>query len=504
MFRIIAALLLCNFGFPAAAATFSPDTTNGCMARMEGTIERGDFERFQSFAQQHLKPSNHEEGTGDVVLCLNSPGGSLGEAVKIADYLEQNYVGTAVGDGDKCLSACAVVFMMGTRALIEDFTINRSLHVNGTLGFHRPQFSLPSGGSYSAEVVNRSFQLALEATLQFVQLANRMQNYVAVPMVEADLMEAMFAHEGEDFFYIDTVGKAGRWKIDVTGFPVPTEVSPREALIACDNLSEWLTQVPGADLSIATDRDGINYLKSAVARVRVRADDPGDTYFVIGRVDGMGDRECRVQFDVSPSGLEWGVVQACGGTLHETRAIGEHCDIDITGRDVSFANMSANPAIAMFPPDTPLRTLPSYAAQVAAEAPDINARFDMPIYGGCGVSEGQGMVVTRVDNFANIRDAADFSARVVAEAPRNTRLWSLERGGRLVGSDATRARCRTACQALGRYWDYDDKAQYRRDREAVSQCFEDNAIWYRVEDAAGKQGYVSAKFLNHPWDGHNP
>lgn len=89
----------------------------------EGEIEDGDADRFKNIYQKADRDSE-----GDIVLVLNSPGGSVAAAFELAKIMEKVGVFTLVPDGAICASACAsIVYVAGNR---------RDLLENGLLGFH--------------------------------------------------------------------------------------------------------------------------------------------------------------------------------------------------------------------------------------------------------------------------------------------------------------------------------------------------------------------------------
>lgn len=480
--------VLCLFvmaALPAEAATLSRSTDADCMARFEGRIETGDLERFKAAAPGLLIPSNSEEGTGDVTICLDSPGGSLLEATRIAAYVEEQRIGTVIDDGDACLSACSIIFMLGTQAYVEDFGFNRKMHVNATLGFHRPAFSLPEGGGYSSADVEKAFNIAIQATLEFVRLANRRQNMEDSPMILSDLMEEMFAHEGQDFFFIDTVDKAGRWQIGVFGYDKPMQISGREALMACNSLSDWTkgrVHVAGAEASVATPSDDVDWLAEQVRRVR--HDDHDEVVWeVVGTVDGMGDRWCQVA-------MTEGQLMACGGDLYSSRPVGQSCGPGEGGKV-----MEAN-ALAIFDPDTPLPDLPGTAVRVAAQAKGIEARLDGAMPQSCSVLDMPGVRVVGVENFLNIRSRPAFDAAVLAQAPLYQALESGGEGWRLEGDFNRQQDCHAACEGY-MTWSRrgQDRAGWLRDRSTVAQCLDGNVIWWNVTLPDGRSGWASAKYL---------
>ncbi len=106
--------------------------------RMTGEIVPGDAEKLLAVVKEiDLDPF------GNTILSMNSPGGNFEEALLIGDILTGQGIGTLVGDGDVCLSACAFAFLGGSRMVIRNVLWEpwRHLHFGGTLGFHSP--SLP-------------------------------------------------------------------------------------------------------------------------------------------------------------------------------------------------------------------------------------------------------------------------------------------------------------------------------------------------------------------------
>ena len=77
MFRPLFALCLALLTTPALAATVRPVDHPRCDFKLEGQIEVGDS------AQLDQIPGSHDGET----LCLNSPGGSLGEGKRMFDVI---------------------------------------------------------------------------------------------------------------------------------------------------------------------------------------------------------------------------------------------------------------------------------------------------------------------------------------------------------------------------------------------------------------------------------
>lgn len=87
----------------------------GSAVLIDGEIEVGDFERFI-----RLFPSVDNRAHSARYVLLNSPGGWVGEALKISEYLDTNSAHMIVADGGKCASACAsILFVAGKYKTVE-------------------------------------------------------------------------------------------------------------------------------------------------------------------------------------------------------------------------------------------------------------------------------------------------------------------------------------------------------------------------------------------------
>lgn len=79
-------------------------------------------------------------------LCLDSGGGDLDEAMKIAALFKGWMM--VVEDGAECISACSVIFMSAAArdrvSGYSDKSPGRFLHYNGLLGFHSPSLNFPA------------------------------------------------------------------------------------------------------------------------------------------------------------------------------------------------------------------------------------------------------------------------------------------------------------------------------------------------------------------------
>jgi len=258
----------------ASAATFrlGGDESLDCRMTIEGEIVEGDAERFRQMLSDYvlsrlpadISDGNEVYGAMETVrICLDSPGGSISEAIEMADTLAFGYrvhedigprmpeywlsslfvwrVGTAVPAGARCESACAILFMAGGDFL--DLSVssngrdpNRLLHVDGRLGFHAPSLVVPDG-DYTEETVSQAFNLAVDAVQA---IAARMDRYRISPT----LFERLVSTPPSDMFYVDTVGEAASWHIGLAGAPLIEDPSEGNIDWVCRNMRVHATAGP--------------------------------------------------------------------------------------------------------------------------------------------------------------------------------------------------------------------------------------------------------------------
>src|SRR5688572_6067959 len=116
--------------FPVKAEILSTDTWRGKeVLRLTGPIEEGTAERFAGVLPR-IAPLPH----GMPILLLDSPGGSVAEAMAMSRLLDLHPFHTVVPDGARCASACAsILFVAGTYRTVEPFGAlgQHSCSVNG-------------------------------------------------------------------------------------------------------------------------------------------------------------------------------------------------------------------------------------------------------------------------------------------------------------------------------------------------------------------------------------
>lgn len=259
---LAAALILSLFATdPIRAATFElgGDETLNCVMTISGIIEEGDADRFRDFLWSLYRNRTSESEIpyfseyGESRVCLDSPGGSIQEAIEIADTMVFGYrvsyrssyyqqspaftvfvrsLGTAISSGSVCESACALIFMAGgyfdsITATMNLREVDRVLHVNGVLGFHAPSLEVPSG-IYSEEIINRAFSLAVDAV---DAIASRTRWY----RIPVSLFEIIVSTPPTEIFYLSNVEQAASWAIELAGFALIDAPSSGNLARMCEN-----------------------------------------------------------------------------------------------------------------------------------------------------------------------------------------------------------------------------------------------------------------------------
>jgi len=232
------------FSLPFAAPRDSDPRSAECRIVMTGQIEGGDLAKLQQITgmpwdgEGDAPPETH--ALEDAVLCLDSPGGSIETALKMARHLLDSRSGitTKILRDDRCASACSVVFMGGSTFFegeSYETILTRELRAGGKLGVHAPSLQLSDGGSYSGAQVSKSFNLALMAARQAFDFSNQTDSAgtsIIPPYVFARFLET----PPEDMYYFDTVGDALQGGFDVSGYEATVRLDDTLARTICDNV----------------------------------------------------------------------------------------------------------------------------------------------------------------------------------------------------------------------------------------------------------------------------
>lgn len=375
----------------AKAAEISVPNSPYCKVKLDGVISPGDTDTLIAFVKEKkiVDPERYDPG---YALCLNSPGGSLNEALKLAKYFQEEVVTTVIDQNDACLSACSIAFMFGTEAAGDYIGSKRAMHYTARLGFHRPSLSIPNRADYTDEQIDKALKVVLDSVVNLLVEANKVFFGHSQPIMTSDLIEKMFDHEGDDFYEITTVDQVGRWNIDVLGWRPPERMQLHHAHNACMNLLSWpvglttnyrpLNFATGLELtgfeSFQYNGDASTGYKTAraegqAARIALNTPSPAG--------DDNGGGQCIFSREVSTPSLDNSVgpialanagIQGCGADLST--------EVDFGKGECSTYTFDENPYGNAFFFDQFLSAI-SMANPKATLAELVSQRaFDEPIY----------------------------------------------------------------------------------------------------------------------------
>ncbi len=130
---VVLALCLSGLPVPAAAMNFAQIDMPGGQAMLEATgpILPGDFQRLLSYVDT-LEKVRHLAG-----LVVNSPGGVVTEAEKMAGTVHDIGLPVAVASRSRCASACVLIFTAAPR---------RAVAQDARIGVHRASFAGAESG----------------------------------------------------------------------------------------------------------------------------------------------------------------------------------------------------------------------------------------------------------------------------------------------------------------------------------------------------------------------
>lgn len=210
-----------------------------CNLILEGLVQIGDLDKLKNAVNSDQYPR----------LCLNSPGGSYKEALRIAKFLMDESIGTAVMEKDVCASACAIIFMAGSAPW--KGRLNRFMHPSSILAFHAPYLPGTLGRHHMRGDIAVAFQAGIRAINRLIRLAEG-----TVPnFFPNDLLRAMLDKGPNETYAIDTVGKAIRYRIHLFGGRTPP-LTESNFCNACVNYFYKATgaYARGGDTEICTNR----------------------------------------------------------------------------------------------------------------------------------------------------------------------------------------------------------------------------------------------------------
>lgn len=161
------------------AQGFDPNRSYSDCIEQEDTRERRDFCNIYingeiragllQEVQKWLRNAGNLPGVRYVKVWLNSPGGSIAEALEVGRELRENDVWALVAEGSQCSSACVLLLAGGAFRAVE-----------GSVGIHRPYFESNPGSVADARVA-------------YNKLSNKIREFLIEGSVRADLYDQMLS-----------------------------------------------------------------------------------------------------------------------------------------------------------------------------------------------------------------------------------------------------------------------------------------------------------------------
>ena len=201
-----------------------------CNLLLQGGIEKGDVDRLKALIAKH-RIDTHDKVPR---LCLHSPGGSYSEGLALAEYLMEHNIGTAVPATAECYSACAIIFMGGSFPWKGQ--INRFLNADGVLGFHAPFIPDRNDGK-QVTVDLKDLRLLYSDGIRAMAAFMKLGVGNDVKRITPELMQEMIEKGPSEFFYVDTVGKAIRFRIHIYGVDKLPSLDETGMCNACVNMN---------------------------------------------------------------------------------------------------------------------------------------------------------------------------------------------------------------------------------------------------------------------------
>jgi len=194
--RFLVAVVLATFfmgvQFKAVAATFVTDDL-GVSITMSGEIKSGDADRFASIFVA-VKPIYANYFPFPNSLYLDSPGGDVAEAIRIAELVKVLALSVATMPDGKgvCASSCFLIYAAAlerSAAGIDTLKTERVKGNLGPLGIHRPYLRQHADGPLGVK--------------RQEQIMSDMRAYLVNASVGHALIDKMMAHASNDIYWLN-------------------------------------------------------------------------------------------------------------------------------------------------------------------------------------------------------------------------------------------------------------------------------------------------------------
>ena len=469
-----------------------------CSKKFEGVIEPGDL-------------TNSIDRLIGSRVCLNSPGGSLSEVTKFIELLQEKNGFGAGGDdamtfatrvqaGDKCESACAVLFMFGSNKYRTAYQ-DKILEPGAKLGFHSPFIDPRLGDKYSGDV-------AFAGGIQIANLLSAATYKTSTPagVLPQELLSIIFGTPPDQMHYIDTCVE-----MHILGISTPDSEEfgrdYRDGFQDCVTnetvtVSNTLEAAVEAAHRVCTLSHVVRYRNWFVNRDYKYAD-------ILDFAEEMlAEKPKLIEHSVKPTANGGRITVALNSLVYwvpnwMTNAADQFCVVDLKGvfsgtqaqltfnsPYVTFGSMadynslseildnsyrfSTDQAFGLskldskFLPSTGLKNIDQRSDAIPSWA---RKQKTLP---RCGIDASEARI-GNVQNSTNLRQKAGLNGRVIARVGLGETVRIMDPGGYLRYD-----RCAAACDGVN--------------QNAINTCIDNNDVWIEVE-YNGQRGFLSRKFL---------
>lgn len=168
--RVLLAVWLAHLSSLSVSAEISSKLNDKNHITIDGTFSTGDSIKFQQLI---------ELTTSNPIIEINSPGGSLAEAVKIGEIVWRVRASTTVPAGSICASACFLTWINGA---------NRHA-LNAKIGLHRPYF--------------QNIQNSQDSIKEQVRTIDQVNQYLISKLVPRNILEKMMARASNEIYWLN-------------------------------------------------------------------------------------------------------------------------------------------------------------------------------------------------------------------------------------------------------------------------------------------------------------
>lgn len=298
MVTVAVALCLASVVRVDAQAKVDLGNSPGCLFELSGIIDKDAVRQFADVTARYWTPMARgvTEDNADRALCLDSPGGNFLAARDISEIVHRLGIATRVPVGATCTSACSIVFMAGRVLGAEGDGPRRLLDVGGQLGFHAPYLDLEPSAQFRGEVIMNYIEQHNGMIADFIRFGLDRSVFSIQPNLSPALLAELMGTGPNGMYMIDTVEKAARWNISLSGHQEMRILRRDDFVQLCSNYLSWIYDREADTASPAALGAQVGSFRN---RLYIK-----DTSFLTVNFQGLADRACAIEHpDKAVSGV---------------------------------------------------------------------------------------------------------------------------------------------------------------------------------------------------------